>query len=78
MKSIKRNIQIRSVPADLHNKLKDKASLNNKTLTDYLMAELMLIADRPTISELKERIQKRKPIRTKMSPTNVLRAERVR
>jgi hypothetical protein len=73
-----RNIQIRSVPSELHTKLKNKASLSGKTLTDFLMAELLLIADRPTISELKKRIQSRKPIRTKMSPTNVLRAERVR
>jgi len=73
---MKRNIQIRSVPTELHKKLKSKASLSGKTLTDFLMQELMLIAERPVVSELKERILSRSKVRTKMSPTNVLRGER--
>jgi len=75
---MKRNIQIRSVPTELHKKLKSKASLSGKTLTDFLMQELMLIAERPVVSELKERILSRSKVRTKMSPTNVLRGERAK
>ena len=75
---MKRNIQIRSVPPALHAKLKAKASSNGTTLTDFLLNELKFIAERPTVAELKERVLSRTPVRTKMTPTNVLRAERLK
>jgi len=75
---MKSNIQIRSVPTDLHKKLKVKAEITGKTLTDFLLEELKLIAERPTVNELKERILSRKPVRTEMSPSNILRAERIK
>ena len=68
---MKSNIQIRSVPADLHKKLKHKAELTGKTLTDFLLQELKMIAERPTVNEIMDRIAHRKPVRTKMSPTSV-------
>ena len=74
---MKSNIQIRSVPQNLHKKLKDKAESSGKTLTDFLLEELKLIAERPTVNELKDRILSRKPVITKISPTKVLRLVRI-
>jgi antitoxin FitA len=76
--SMKSNIQIKSVPSGIHKKLKEKASLAGLSLTEFLMQELKLIAERPTVDELKERLLSRKPVKTSMSPSKVLRAERIK
>jgi antitoxin FitA len=40
-------IQIRNVPERLHRKLKSRAALEGKSLSDYLLAELRHVAERP-------------------------------
>lgn len=76
--SMKKNIQIRSVSPELHQKLKIKATISGKTLTEFLLNELKAIAERPTVSELQARLSLRSPVRTKMSATKVLRLERLK
>ncbi|WP_372790267.1 hypothetical protein [Paraconexibacter sp.] len=44
-------IQIRNVPDDFHRRLKARAAENGQSLSDYLLDELRLIADRPTLRE---------------------------
>ncbi len=44
-------IQIRNVPEDFHRRLKARAVANGQSLSDYLLNELKLIADRPTLQE---------------------------
>ncbi|MQA73792.1 MAG: hypothetical protein GEU88_05510 [Solirubrobacterales bacterium] len=52
-------IQVRNVPDELHRTLKVRAAERGLTLSDYLLAELEGIADRPTLAELGERIAAR-------------------
>ena len=52
-------IQVRNVPDELHRTLKVRAAERGLTLSDYLLAELDGIADRPTLAELAERIRER-------------------
>jgi antitoxin FitA len=49
-------IQIRNVPDELHHKLKARAAERGTSLSDFLLAEVSEIADRPTLAELIERL----------------------
>jgi plasmid stability protein len=71
-------IQIRNVPDALHRTLQARAALAGMSLSDYLLSELRSIAERPTMSELRARLESRPPVRPKRSPSDILRAERDR
>lgn len=53
------NIQIRNVPEQLSRELKAKASLEGRSLSDFLLVELERLAARPTRAELLARISAR-------------------
>jgi antitoxin FitA len=55
-------IQIRNVPEDLHRALKARAALEGSTLSDYILAELPRLADRPTPEQVMQRIRHRTPV----------------
>ena len=69
-------IQIRNVPDSLHRKLKARAAIEGMTLSDYLMAEMRRSAKRPSLRELRERLNKRRPISAKIPPAEAVRQER--
>ncbi len=69
-------IQIRNVPDDLHHKLKARAALSGMSLSDYLLREIKLVAERPTIGELRERLTRRTPVSPSIPPVEAVRAER--
>ena len=71
-----RMIQIRNVPDDLHRLLKSRAALAGQSLSDYLLEELRRVALRPTLRELKERINARAQVAPPIPPSEVLRIER--
>ena len=52
-------IQLRNVPDALHRGLKARAAMAGMSLSDYLLAEIKEIAERPTLAELRERLHKR-------------------
>lgn len=55
-------VQIRNVPDDLHRRLKVRAADLDMTLSDYLLAEVRAVADKPTLAELSARIGEREPV----------------
>jgi plasmid stability protein len=55
-------IQIRNVPEDLHRKLKVRAAERGTSLSEYLLAEVEQIADRPTLAELMEQLASEEPL----------------
>ena len=69
-------IQIRHVPATIHSRLKARAALAQMSLSDYLLAELRQIADRPTLEEMAERLSRRPAVDTTLTPADIIRAER--
>ena len=71
-------IQIRNVPDELHRRLKARAALEGKTLSDYLLSEVQALADRPTLAELRKRLSERTPVKPRLSPARAVRAERDR
>lgn len=69
-------IQLRNVPDALHRRLKSRAALEGKSLSDYLLEQVQAVADRPTVAELRERLASRSRPKLSASPTGVLREER--
>ena len=69
-------IQIRNVPDALHRKLKSRAALAGMSLSDYLLSEIRGMAERPTLEELRQRLQSRSQVRPSVPPADAIRAER--
>jgi len=71
-------IQIRNVPEALHRRLKSRAALAGMSLSDYLLSEIRQVAERPTIEELRTRLQSRGETALSVPPAEAVRAERDR
>ena len=69
-------IQIRNVPDALHRALKARAAMAGMSLSDYLLAEIRQVADRPTLSELRERLHRRERVAAPLSAARAVRTER--
>ncbi len=50
-------VQIKNVPPDVHQILRDRASKAGQSLQSYLLAQLQEQASKPTIKELFERVE---------------------
>ena len=69
-------IQIRNVPDALHRKLKSRAALAGMSLSDYLLSEIRELAERPTLDELRARLERRSEVKPSVTPVQAIRAER--
>jgi antitoxin FitA len=69
-------IQIRNVPDELHRRLKVRAAERGTSLSDYLLAEVEEIADRPTLAELMERLAAEEPVEVDEPPEVTIRRVR--
>jgi len=71
-------IQIRNVPDTLHRRLKSRAAVAGMSLSDYLLGEIREVAQRPTIEELRARLEQRSRVTPSLPPAEAVRAERDR
>jgi len=55
-------IQIRNVPDDVHQALKERAARQRTTMSDMLLAEAERLARYPTPEEMRERLATRTPV----------------
>ena len=69
-------IQLRNVPDALHRRLKASAALEGMSLSEYLLAEVRRMAERPSLSELRQRLAQRSPAKLSVSPAQAVREER--
>ncbi len=69
-------IQIRNVPDSLHRRLKARAALAGMSLSDYLLAEIREVAGRPTLEEMRARLERRPAAAPAVPPARAVRAER--
>jgi hypothetical protein len=69
-------IQLRNVPDNLHRKLKSRAPMAGLSLSDYLLREVQRVAERPTVTELRQRLAQRTSVNPRISPAKAVRAER--
>jgi plasmid stability protein len=69
-------IQLRNVPDALHRSLKARAAMAGMSLSDYLLAEIKEIAERPALAELRERLHERKSVSVPLYTARLVREER--
>jgi plasmid stability protein len=69
-------IQIRHVPDALHRRLKARAAMAGMSLSDYLLSEIRAAAERPTLDELRQRLDTRTRVSPKPAPAEAVRIER--
>jgi len=70
------HIQIRNVPDDVHRTLKARAAKQGMSLSEFLLAEVTDLADRPTLEELTERVMKRSRVHFSVSAAELIREAR--
>lgn len=69
-------LQVRNVPDSVHRRLKAKAASESMSLSEFLLCELKLVAERPTLTELIARIKTRSPVTLSVPPSEALQRER--
>jgi antitoxin FitA len=69
-------IQVRNVPDTVHRTLKARAALAGMSLSDFLLAEIRQLVERPSLEELRERLHRREPVKLKVSAAQAVREER--
>jgi plasmid stability protein len=69
-------IQLRNVPDALHRTLKARAAMGGMSLSDYLLAEIKEIAEKPTLAEIRERLHGRKGVAGQVDTALLVREER--
>ena len=69
-------IQIRNVPDTLHRRLKSRAALAGMSMSDYLLQQIREVAERPTLEEMRARLERRTPVSVSVDPVRAVRAER--
>jgi len=69
-------IQLRNVPDALHRSLKARAAMAGMSLSDYLLAEIKEIAERPTLGELRDLLRTRKAVTLALDTARLVREER--
>jgi antitoxin FitA len=69
-------IQIRNVPDALRRRLKSRAARVGMSLSDYLLGEIRRVAGRPTLNELRARLERRPGMIPSVTPARAVRAER--
>ncbi len=74
--TMNRAIQVRDVPESVHRRLKARAAVQGRSLSDLLREELKQIAERPTGAEVLKRIAAREPADPGESSAVAIRAER--
>lgn len=70
------SLQIRNVPDELHRRLKARAALEGRSLSEYALAELRRAMQRPTRRELVERVAAFERTILAESSVEAVRAER--
>ena len=69
-------IQIRNVPHMLHLRLKARAAQAGMTLSEYLLHEIWRVAERPSVEELRARLEGRTAVTPSVPPARAVRIER--
>ncbi|HEY4893311.1 MAG TPA: hypothetical protein VII10_16465 [Reyranella sp.] len=69
-------IQIRNVPDALHRRLKSRAAQAGMSLSEHLLQQLLDVAKRPAIEELRARLARRPTVTLSVDTADAVRAER--
>ena len=72
------SLQIRNVPEQLHRELKARAAESGMTLSDYLLEEIRDVAVRPSMHQWLDKVSRREPVETTLTPSEAIHLERER
>jgi plasmid stability protein len=70
-------IQIRSVPEPLHRRLKALAAASGQSLSEFLLAELKRIGERPSRDELLARLKSRPRVNLRPTAAELIAEDRL-
>jgi plasmid stability protein len=56
---VSRTVQIRNVPDEVHRTLRARAAAAGMSLSDYLLEEIVRVADRPPVADVLARAESR-------------------
>ena len=76
MVRVAKTIQIRNVPDDVHRKLKVRAAREGRTLSDLLLREIRVMAERPSEEEMLARLAALPPFEPDVSSVELIRQGR--
>ena len=68
-------IQVRNVTDALHRGQKARAAMAGMCLSDYLLAEIKEISERPTLRELRQRLRGREQVSAEIDTALLVREE---
>lgn len=71
-----KNLQIRNVPDDVHRRLKARAAMEGRSLSELALDELKKSLERPTRRELLERVRARERAVVSHPAPDAIRTER--
>ena len=69
-------IQVRDVPTGVHSKLKARAAAEGRTLSELVREQLVAAAQRPTMTEMLERLRAAEPVEAGETSAEAVRAGR--
>ena len=72
----RRFFSLANVPDALHRSLKARAAMAGMSLSDYRLAEIKEIAERPTLAELRDWLHTRKAVALPLDAARLVREER--
>ena len=71
-----KNIHIRDFDGKLHEKLVQRAQAKNVSLAQYLRDELAIIASRPSLNDVLDRLKTRTPVHLSPTAAEIIRQDR--
>jgi len=71
-------IQIRNVPDEVHRRLKARAAMEGRSLSDFLLSEITRVAETPDRKELFDRLAALPILRSKVTSAELIREDRDR
>jgi plasmid stability protein len=69
-------LQVRSIPPDLHRRLKARAALEGLTMSDFVLREIRKALERPMREEVLARLRAQPVRRLRKSAADIIRSER--
>ncbi len=69
-------LQIRSIPIELHRRLKARAALEGVSMSEFVLREIRKSLDRPRREEVLERLREQPRRQLRRRPAEVIRQER--
>lgn len=69
-------IQVRNVPDDVHRRLKSRAAMQGRSLSEMLLQELVNLASTPSFEEIEARLADLPPVEVPGGAAEIIRQER--